>query len=64
MGYRDVIGNFDARMLEEIEGIASGAGRGAPEILALNVRTEILPLDRPNSAFGPTNGCWLIARAE
>src|SRR5262249_13064370 len=42
-GYRDLIGEFDAALLEEIEGIARGAGRKAEEILALNVRTEILP---------------------
>ena len=41
--YRDVIGGFDAALLEEIEGIAAGAGRKTDEILALNARTEILP---------------------
>jgi isopenicillin-N N-acyltransferase-like protein len=41
--FRDVIGNFDAALLEEIEGIARGAGRPLRELLALNVRTEILP---------------------
>jgi len=41
--YREVIGRFDASLLEEIDGIARGAGRPAQEILALNVRTEILP---------------------
>ena len=41
--YRGVIGEFDAALLEEIEGIARGAGRRIEEILALNVRTEILP---------------------
>jgi isopenicillin-N N-acyltransferase-like protein len=41
--YRDVIGTFDASLLEEIEGIARGADRGVDEILALNARTEILP---------------------
>jgi isopenicillin-N N-acyltransferase like protein len=42
-GYRDLIGEFDPALLEEIEGIARGAGRKPEEILALNVRTEILP---------------------
>jgi len=42
-GYREVIGKFDAALLEEIEGIARGAGRRADELLALNARTEILP---------------------
>ena len=41
--YRDVIGAFDASLLEEIEGIAQGSGRSVEEILALNARTEILP---------------------
>jgi isopenicillin-N N-acyltransferase-like protein len=43
LAYRDVIGAFDATLLEEIEGIAQGAGRRPEEILALNVRTEIMP---------------------
>jgi isopenicillin-N N-acyltransferase-like protein len=43
LAYRDVIGAFDATLLEEIEGIAQGAGRRLEEILALNVRTEIMP---------------------
>jgi isopenicillin-N N-acyltransferase-like protein len=42
-GYREVIGNFDAGLLEELEGIARGAGRPFGEILALNVRTEVMP---------------------
>jgi len=42
-GYREVIGQFDAALLEEIDGIARGAGRPAEEILTLNARTEILP---------------------
>jgi isopenicillin-N N-acyltransferase-like protein len=41
--YREVIGRFDARLLDELEGIARGAGRPFGEILALNVRTEIMP---------------------
>ena len=41
--YRDVIGGFDAALLEEMEGIARGAGRPFSEILTLNVRTEVLP---------------------
>lgn len=46
-GYRDVIGRFDPALLEEIEGIAEGAGRRVDEILALNSRTEILPPTYP-----------------
>jgi isopenicillin-N N-acyltransferase-like protein len=43
LAYRDLIGGFDAALLEEIEGIARGAGRPLGELLALNARTEILP---------------------
>jgi isopenicillin-N N-acyltransferase-like protein len=42
-GYRDLIGAFDADLLEEMEGIARGAGRPFREILTLNARTELLP---------------------
>lgn len=45
--YRELIGDFDAALLEEIEGIAAGAGRRVEEILALNARTEILPPTYP-----------------
>lgn len=45
--FRDVIGALDAGLLEEIEGIADGAGRRVGEILALNARTEILPPGYP-----------------
>ena len=41
--YRDAIGALDGTLLEEMEGIAQGAGRPFGEILALNVRTEIMP---------------------
>jgi len=46
-GYRDLIGDFDRELLEEIEGIAAGSGRHLNEILALNSRTEILPTSYP-----------------
>jgi isopenicillin-N N-acyltransferase-like protein len=45
--FRDTVGHLDAALLEEIEGIAAGAGRGIDEILALNARTEILPPSYP-----------------
>jgi len=41
--FREVVGTFDAELLEELEGIAHGAGRPLAELLALNARTEILP---------------------
>ena len=51
--FRDVIGNFDAALLEEIEGIAKGAGRPFAELLTLNVRTEVLP---PSFLTGADDG--------
>ena len=41
--YRDVIAAVDADLLEEMAGIAEGAGLDLSEVLALNCRTEILP---------------------
>jgi isopenicillin-N N-acyltransferase-like protein len=49
-GYRDTVGHFDGELLEEIKGIAAGAGRAFEEILALNARTEILPPSYPGDA--------------
>jgi len=54
-GYRDLIGDLDPALLAEIEGIASGAGRNAAEILALNARTEILPPSYPGEAHAELN---------
>lgn len=57
--YRDLIGAFDAALLEEMEGIARGAGRPFSEILALNARTEVLP---PTFLTGSDSGeCTAIA---
>src|SRR5512134_918470 len=57
--YRDVVGGFDAGLLEEMEGIARGAGRPFSEILALNARTEVLP---PTFLTGADAGeCTAIA---
>ncbi len=56
--YREVIGEFDPELLDEIEGIAAGAGRAAAEILALNARTEILPPTFP----GKPTAEWLASR--
>jgi isopenicillin-N N-acyltransferase-like protein len=57
--YRDVIGEFDAALLEEMEGIARGAERPFSEILALNARTEVLP---PSFLTGADTGeCTAIA---
>lgn len=43
LAYRDAIATVDCALLEEIEGIASGAGLSSGDVLALNCRTEILP---------------------
>ena len=60
-GFRDAIGAFDADLLEEMEGIARGAGRPFSEILALNARTELLP---PSFLTGADAGeCTAIAVA-
>jgi isopenicillin-N N-acyltransferase-like protein len=45
--YRDVIAATSPALLEEIIGIAEGAGVAELEILALNARTEILPPTYP-----------------
>ena len=59
--YREVIGDLDARLIDEIEGIAAGAGRHVNEILALNARTEIIPPTYP----GEPHADWKkIARAN
>lgn len=40
--FRAPIAAFDARYLEEIEGIAEGAGLDPTDVLAINVRTEVM----------------------
>jgi isopenicillin-N N-acyltransferase like protein len=40
--YRDPIERFEPRYLEEIAGIAEGAGVGVEDVLAINVRTEVM----------------------
>src|SRR4051812_8858074 len=45
--YRDPIAATSPDLLEEIDGIAEGAGLTKGEILALNARTEILPPTYP-----------------
>ena len=55
-GYRDLIGDLDTELLEEIEGIAAGSGRSVNEILALNARTEILPPTYPGQPHPDRKG--------
>ena len=46
--YRDVVGAAAPALLEEMAGIAEGAGVTEEEVLALNARTEILPPTYPS----------------
>ncbi len=43
--YRQVVGDLDGELIDEMRGIANGAGVTIDDILALNVRTEILPAE-------------------
>src|SRR6185436_6792371 len=61
LAYRDAIGGLDASLLDEIEGIAAGAGRKPGEILALNARTELLPPTYLGKAGAPSGECTAIA---
>ena len=47
---------YDGGIMEQIEGIARGAHRPVEEILALNVRTELLFLLAANLSAGINNG--------
>ena len=60
-GWRDAIGALDAGLLEEMDGIAAGAGRAPAEILALNARTELLPASFLGKAVGGAGECTAIA---
>jgi isopenicillin-N N-acyltransferase like protein len=46
----DPIGDFDARYLEEMRGIAEGAGVPFEDVLAINVRTEVMFAAKARSA--------------
>jgi isopenicillin-N N-acyltransferase like protein len=59
--YRDAIGALDSSLLEEIEGIAEGAGRKPDEILALNARTELLPPTFLGKPGAPSSECTAIS---
>jgi isopenicillin-N N-acyltransferase-like protein len=54
MGYRDAIERFDPRYLEEIKGIATGAGLATEDILAINVRTEVMFAAKARQAAHPS----------
>lgn len=40
--YVDVIGDYDPRLIDEMHGIAEGSGTTFGDILAINVRTEVM----------------------
>jgi isopenicillin-N N-acyltransferase-like protein len=48
------IKRFDARYLDEIDGIAEGAGLDQADVLAINVRTEIMFAARARQAADPS----------
>ncbi len=50
--YRDPIARFSAKYLEEIAGIAEGAGVPESDVLALNVRTEVMFAAKARAAAG------------
>ncbi|MGB9700563.1 MAG: C45 family autoproteolytic acyltransferase/hydrolase [Thermodesulfobacteriota bacterium] len=52
-----VIQKFDPELIEEIEGIAAGAGVAKAEVLAINVRTELMYPDK----LAPGGECTSIA---
>ncbi len=59
--FRGVIRDFDSELLEEIDGIAAGAGCRPSEILALNLRTEILPPKFLGAPGADAGECTAIA---
>src|SRR6185295_2572467 len=50
--YRDAIQWLDSDLIDEIDGIAIGAGLKTADIFALNCRTEILPSSFFNTEAG------------
>jgi len=60
LAHRDSIAAVDCALLEEIEGVASGAGLDCGDVLALNCRTEILPSSFLSTVSGEAPGA--IAR--
>jgi isopenicillin-N N-acyltransferase like protein len=58
--YRTVIGDFRGEFIDEMRGIAQGAGVTIEDVLALNTRTELLP----NSFGQPLRRAGRKLRAE
>ena len=55
------IAEYDERFLREIHGIAEGAGVDPADVLALNVRTEIVYAAKARQAARLAGGCTAIA---
>jgi isopenicillin-N N-acyltransferase-like protein len=54
--YADAIQTFEPRYLEEIHGIAEGAGVGFEDILGINVRTEVMFAAKARAAAAQSQG--------
>ncbi len=59
-GFITAIGEYDADILEELEGIAKGADLSLEEIIALNTRYELTRMQSPTSQ-AESGGCTSMA---
>ncbi len=59
--FEEPIADYDPRWLEEIEGIAEGAGVPVEDVLALNVRTEVVYAAKARQATRLAGACTAIA---
>ena len=61
--YRDAVGDLSAVYLAEMDGIAEGAGLQPDDVLALNVRTELMAraLAAHPAGVRKTDGCTALA---
>lgn len=61
--FQDPIGAFSGAILEELEGIAAGAGSDFEDILTLNVRSELMFAAKAREAgrSAPRGGCSALA---
>src|ERR1700760_3758856 len=50
--YLPVLENFDPRQVEEMRGIATGAGVSFEQIVLVNARTELLKKDKTDGCTG------------
>lgn len=60
----DPIDAYDVQLLPELEGIAEGAGVGAEDVLALNLRTEVMFGLDARAAHAAMKECTAIGRHE